>query len=260
MKFKDINPRLSLVGAGPGDPELITLKAIKTLQSAQVVLYDALLDDDLLKYAPLAKKIFVGKRKGQHYRTQEEINQLIVKEAYEHGHVVRLKGGDPFVFGRANEEIEYAQQHGIEVSLVPGISSATAVPALAGYPLTKRREAESFWVITGTTAARTLSQDVYWAAKSSATVVILMGMSQLAAIQDVFKDAGKAALPVAIIQNGSTDKEKIVSGNVDNIADRAANAGLGAPAIIVLGEVAANPVQLSRLEFSKDFEKFPAYL
>src|SRR5918993_2039750 len=138
---------LSLVGAGPGDPELITLKAIKALGKASVILYDALANPVLLDYAsPGAIKKFVGKRFGCHALSQQEINMLIVEYAHSHGHVVRLKGGDPFVFGRAQEEIDAARDAGIEVEVIPGISSALSVPASQGIPVTCRGIAESVWV------------------------------------------------------------------------------------------------------------------
>ena len=136
--------QLTVVGAGPGDVELITLKAIKALQAADVVLYDALVDVALLDYAPNAEHIFVGKRKGCYAYQQEQINDLIVARAKTHGHVVRLKGGDPFVFGRGAEEMEYAASKGIKVAMVPGISSSVAVPASQNIPVTKRGAAESF--------------------------------------------------------------------------------------------------------------------
>src|SRR5690606_17092198 len=178
-----ITPRLTLVGAGPGDPELITLKGILALGKADVVLYDALVDKSLLKYATeKALKIYVGKRNGSRDNPQEETNQLIVDYALKYGHVVRLKGGDPFVFGRGAEEIEYAQQFGIKTEMVPGITSSSAVPAGQGIPVTKRGVSESFWVITGTTSAGQLSNDLHLAARSTATVVVLMGTKKLGEI------------------------------------------------------------------------------
>ncbi|WP_315822868.1 uroporphyrinogen-III C-methyltransferase [Paraflavitalea speifideaquila] len=202
-------PRLSLVGAGPGDPELITLKAIKALQEADVILYDALANDALLIYAkPGAITRFVGKRYGCHALSQQEINQLMVEMALAHGHVVRLKGGDPFVFGRAQEEITAAREAGIAVQVIPGISSAMAVPASQMIPLTCRGVNESFWVTTGTTQSGELSADIRLAAQSTATVIILMAMSKLEAIMELFAAYGKGTTPVAIIQNGTTSKEK----------------------------------------------------
>ncbi len=232
------NALLSLVGAGPGDPELITLKAIRTIGSAQVILYDALANSDLLDYAaPEVIKQFVGKRFGCHALSQHEINMLIIDYALSHGHVVRLKGGDPFVFGRAQEEIEAARNAGIPVQVIAGISSALAVPAAQMIPLTCRGVNESFWVTTGTTKSGEISKDIELAAQSSATVVILMAMSKLEAIMELFSVYGKGNTPVAIIQNGTTPEEKIVVGKVKDIAFKAQYAGLTNPAVIIVGEV-----------------------
>lgn len=229
---------LCLVGAGPGDPELITLKAIKALQSADVILYDALVNDALLDYAPSAViKKFVGKRFECHSLSQKEINDLIIEYAAKYSKVVRLKGGDPFVFGRATEEIDAARQAGMEVEVIPGISSALAVPATQMIPLTCRGINESFWVTTGTTQSGEISADIKLAAQSSATVVILMAMSKLETIMEIFAGYGKNETPVAIIQDGTTEKEKIVIGTVKDIYYRAQFAAITNPAIILVGEV-----------------------
>ncbi len=240
-------PQLTVVGAGPGDPDLITLKAIKTLESADVVLYDALINESLLAYAPNAEKIFVGKRKGCYAYQQEQINELIVSRAQSHGHVVRLKGGDPFIFGRGAEEIDYVQKYGIETYMVPGISSSYAVPAYQGIPLTKRGSSESFWVITGTTKSHKLSQDVYLAAKSNATVVILMGMSKLHEIVSIFAAENKEDVPVAIIQNGTKDNEQFGFGTIKTIVTVVLNKKLASPAIIVIGEVVNQRAKLASI-------------
>ena len=229
--------KLTVVGAGPGDVELITLKGIKAIANANVILYDALVDAELLNYAPKAEHIFVGKRRGCYSYQQEQINELIVSRAKSHGHVVRLKGGDPFVFGRGAEEMEYAAAHGLEVALVPGISSAVSVPAAQHIPVTKRGSAESFWVITGTTKDHKLSKDVHLAAKSSATIVILMGMGKLEAIIDLFKKEGKCNTPIAIIQNGTCENEKVGVGTIDSILVEVKQQELTNPAIIIIGEV-----------------------
>lgn len=242
-------PKLTVVGAGPGDVELITLKAIKTLKQADVVLYDALVNPELLEYInPKAEMIFVGKRRGCYRYQQEQINELIVARGFSHGHVVRLKGGDPFIFGRGAEEMEYAAQHGLEVAVVPGISSSLAVPAYQNIPLTKRGSSESFWVITGTTKNHELSTDVALAAKSTATVVILMGMGKLSEIVTLFKQEGKTDLPVAIIQNGTTPQEKIGIGTVATIEQVVEDYQLSNPAIIVLGDVVEHRQQLLNLQ------------
>lgn len=231
------SPRLTLVGAGPGDPELITLKGVKVLQSADVVLYDALVHPDLLKHAPQAQHIYVGKRAGTHYMKQEAIQELIVERAFKFGHVVRLKGGDPFIFGRGQEEITYARSFGIPTAVVPGLSSALAVPASQGIPLTTRGLNESFWVTTGTTSCGVLSEDVQLAAQSTATVVILMGMSRLAEIILLFSAWRSENLPVAVIQQGTWEDEKVAIGTVEDILDKVAEKGISSPAIIVLGDV-----------------------
>lgn len=229
---------LQLVGAGPGDPELITIKAVKAIRQADVILYDALANEILLEYSkPLAVKQFVGKRYGCHTLSQHEINYLIVDYASRYNRIVRLKGGDPFVFGRALEEIEAAKEHGIEVEIIPGISSAVAVPASQMIPLTARGINESFWVTTGTTWSGKVSEDIKLAAQSTATVVILMAMSKLEEIMDIFKGFGKSETPVAIIQDGTTPNAKMVTGTVKNIFYKAQYAGLKNPAIIVVGEV-----------------------
>ena len=235
---KVIQPKVTLVGAGPGDPDLLTIKGVKALSEANVVLYDALANGEILTYAPKKSiKIFVGKRKGLHEYSQDQINQLIVDNALTYGHVVRLKGGDPFIFGRGSEEIEYVESFGIPTFVVPGISSSIAVPASQGISLTKRGVSESFWVITGTTSDRKLSNDVALAAKSSATVVILMGMSKLSQIVTLFQNEDKGKTPVAIIQNGTMTNEKIGIGTVDTIVNVAQMNNLSSPAIIVIGEV-----------------------
>ncbi|SMO67986.1 uroporphyrinogen-III C-methyltransferase [Solitalea koreensis] len=235
---KDIQPKLTLVGAGPGDPDLLTIKGLKALADADVVLFDALANEELLKYASKhAELISVGKRAGKHSMKQEQINQLIVSKAFQKGHVVRLKGGDPFIFGRGYEEIEYADAFGITTYVIPGISSTYAVPELQKIPVTLRGVSESFWVITGTTASGEISKDIQLAAQSTATVIILMGMSKLAEISAVFSHFGKAGTPAAIIMNGSTDEEKASYSSVENLVDMAQNEQLSNPAIIVIGEV-----------------------
>ena len=231
-------PKLTLVGAGPGDPDLITVKGIKALAEADVVLYDALASEELLSYASSqAKKIFVGKRAGVHHLQQREINRLIVRYAYSHGHVVRLKGGDPFVFGRGLEELEYAKSHKLQTQVIPGISSSIAVPAMQGIPLTHRGISESFWVVTGTTRDDEFSADLNLAARSSATVVVLMGMKKLEKIMEVFKDHKKEHTHVAIIQNGTRSDEKLGLGTVATISDVVKKQQLSAPAIIIIGDI-----------------------
>lgn len=241
-------PILTVVGAGPGDEDLITLKAIKAIESANVILYDALINESLLKYAAKdVELIFVGKRKGCYAFQQEQINELIVTKAKEKGHVVRLKGGDPFIFGRGAEEIDYVREYGLETYVVPGISSALAVPAYQGIPLTKRGSSESFWVVTATTKDHELSNDISLAAKSTATVVILMGMHKLSEIVKVFYSENRRNTPIAIIQNGTRDNENFGVGTIRNIQQVVKEKQLAAPAIIVIGEVVKNRVLLDSI-------------
>jgi uroporphyrin-III C-methyltransferase len=231
-------PTITLVGAGPGDAELITLKAIKALNAADVVLYDALVNEVLLEHAPPhAVKVYVGKRSGDHTHSQETINKLMVDYAINYGHVVRLKGGDPFVFGRGFEELEYAALHNIPANIVPGISSSIAVPELQLIPVTHRGLSESFWVVTGTTADGKISNDLYEAARSKATVVVLMGLQKLVEITSIFKSEQKGLLPVAVIQSGSTAQEKVAIGTVDSIVEIVKQKRINSPALLIFGEV-----------------------
>lgn len=231
-------PVLFIVGAGPGDPELITLKGIKAIKAADVVLYDALASEKLLEYAkPTCKMVYVGKRRGNRAFSQEEINQLIVFYASNHSCIVRLKGGDPFVFGRGHEEMDYALKRGMRVEIIPGVTSALAGPASVGIPLTKRGINESFWVITGTLASGDISKDLYLAAQSTATVIVLMGMSQLARIMTIFKDARNDNEPVAIIQWATLPNQRSVSGTVSTIQQIVLDQDIDSPAVIVIGKV-----------------------
>ncbi|MBE7174690.1 MAG: uroporphyrinogen-III C-methyltransferase [Williamsia sp.] len=233
-----MQPKLTLVGAGPGDGELITLKGIRALRQADVILYDDLANSSLLEYAPeQALKMYVGKRAGKVSFNQDEINTLIVRLAQEHGHVVRLKGGDPYVFGRGFEEFDYARQYGISCEVVPGVSSSIAVPASQGIPVTSRGVSESFWVITGTTRNGELSDDLRLAVQSKATVVVLMGLGKVNEICAMYCQAGRGHVPMAVVQNGTRLDEQCVVGQVWNIPQLVAEQGVGAPAVLIIGEV-----------------------
>jgi uroporphyrin-III C-methyltransferase len=233
----DPRPKLTVVGAGPGDPDLITVKAIKALKSADVVLYDALIADELLDYCQSdCEKIYVGKRPGESH-SQDAINFIIVEKAYMYGHVVRLKGGDPFIFGRGMEEIEYAKNFGLETTYIPGISSSVAAAGYAGIPLTTRGVSESFWVITGTKTDGSLSEDLAIALQTTATIVVLMGMSKLSQISEICESLGKENLPVAIIHNGTTENQRVGVGVAKDLKMIAEKDNLSNPAVIVLGEV-----------------------
>ncbi|MBC7775271.1 MAG: uroporphyrinogen-III C-methyltransferase [Phycisphaerae bacterium] len=233
-----LTPRLTVVGAGIGDPELITVKAIKALQNADVVLYDALVNETLLDYAPaVASKIYVGKRRGAKAYTQDEINERIVAYAKCCGHVVRLKGGDPFVFGRGLEEMQFAKEHGLETAYIPGVSSAIAGAGAAGIAVTLRGASRSFWTLTATTDTGDLNPEIYTAAKTDATVVILMGLAKIREIAAAFRAVGKSDLPVAVIQNASLLEQQEVFGTVAEIAEQVERFSIGSPAVIIVGEV-----------------------
>jgi uroporphyrin-III C-methyltransferase len=231
-------PKLIVVGAGPGDPELITIKAVNALKNADAVLYDALVNTALLEYAPAhALKLFVGKRKGKHTFTQDQINELIVENAKKYGTVVRLKGGDPFVFGRGYEEMEYARKYQLLTEYIPGITSAISVPGLQGIPVTFRGSSESFWVITGTTSNRQLSEDIHLAVNSTATIVVLMGLTKLPEIVDIYMKNNKPDKSIAIIQKGASEGEKMIIGTMATILEKSQEHKMSPPAIIVIGDV-----------------------
>jgi uroporphyrin-III C-methyltransferase len=242
------SPRLTLVGAGPGDPELITVKGINAIKAADVVLFDALVSDEILELIPAGvPALSVGKRAGSHEFSQEDINELIVEFAYLYGHVVRLKGGDSFVFGRGAEEIDYAESHGVQTAVVPGVTSAIAVPASIKIPVTARGVSESFWVVTGTTKSGEISGDVALAARSTATVVILMGLRKIREIMGLFEASGRGDTPVAVIQNGTLPNQKNVLGTVATISELTTLEHVGPPAIIVVGEVVRYANQLNEV-------------
>ena len=229
--------KLTIVGAGPGDPDLLTIKGLRALQSADVVLYDALVNPVLLEHAPAATHLFVGKRRGYKSYKQQEINELIVAFAETHGHVVRLKGGDPFVFGRGYEEMEFAQAYGIDCAYIPGISSSIGVPGLANIPVTHRNLSRSFWVVTATMSDGSLSPDIQLATQSDATVVVLMGLNKLPEIAAIFQQNGKSTLPAAVLQDGSLPTARKGFGTVETSSQLTENEGIQSPAVLVFGEV-----------------------
>jgi len=231
--------KVTLIGAGPGDPDLLSLAGLAVLQVADVVLYDALVNPELLDYVPACcRRIFVGKRLGKHTCKQEEINALLVEEARQYGHVVRLKGGDPYIFGRGNEELRYVQAAGITVEVVPGMSSALALTDLVGIPLTYEGVSDNFWVMTASTQGGQLAGDISEAASMDSTAVILMGMHHLPEIVSIYDKLNKGTLPAAIIQNGSLPNQKMVVGIVSDIESRAKALQLSNPAVIIIGRVA----------------------
>ncbi len=234
--------RVFLVGAGPGDPGLLTLRAAQVLGDADVLLYDALASDAVVALVPRAcERIFVGKRAGNHAMTQAEIEVLAIAKVREGRRVVRLKGGDPFVFGRGGEEAEALHAAGIAFEVVPGISSALAVPAYAGIPVTHRDHAASFTVLTGHEDPSKPSSALDWEklADPQRTLVILMATANLREIARRLVEHGLSGVtPVAVVQDGTRPSQKTVLGTLVTIADDAARAEIEAPAIVVIGEVA----------------------
>ena len=233
------SPQVSLVGAGPGDPELISRKGYRLLQEADVVLYDALVSKELIEEVPKSThRVQVGKRCGCHSWSQGEINQFIVECAFRYGHVVRLKGGDPFVFGRGQEEVMYVQKYGIPVEVVPGISSAIAAPTSVGIPVTHRGISNSFWVVTATTREHRVSSDLELAAQSSATLVVLMGTRKLAEIVSIVRKYRAGTTPVGLIESATLPAAKHILGRLQHVEALAQEKEFAAPGIIVIGEVA----------------------
>ncbi len=237
MIQQELAPELYVVGAGPGDPELITLKGYKILQRAKVVLYDNLANKELLALTPgNCENIYVGKQPYRNYTPQEKIHDLIKEKAFEKGMVVRLKGGDPFIFGRGFEEILFARDAGIKTFYIPGITTMQA-SGFEDVPLTHRTLSESFWVVTGTKKDGSLSDDLKLAMQSRATVVVYMGMKKLAEIAQIYNEAGKGDTPAAIIQHATLPQQKSVRGTVAALAKIAEASKLTHPSIIIIGEV-----------------------
>lgn len=235
--------RVFLVGAGPGDPGLLTLKGKWCLEASDVVVYDALVDTRLLDYAPPdAARVYAGKRDGHHSRPQEEINALLVGYARQGLTVTRLKGGDPFIFGRGGEEGLALGEAGIPFEVVPGVSAGLAVPAYAGIPITHRDVAAAVTFVTGHEHAGKGSGQVRWdaLAASPGTLVIFMGLRTLPEIARRLVENGRPpATPAAVIRWGTTEAQVTVTGTLEDIAERAQVSGLGPPALVVVGDVVA---------------------
>ena len=230
--------KVYLIGAGPGDPELVTLKAKTLVSEADAVIYDSLIPKELLESARKdAELIDVGKRMGREYKLQDEINRIIIETAGKYDKVVRLKGGDPFVFGRGGEEAIALDGAGISYEVIPGVTSAVSVPEHAGIPVTHRKEARSFSVITGHTAAGS-EIDYSGYAKIDGTLVFLMGLNNIPTIRDGLIEGGMdPETPAAVVSSGFAINEKTVRGTLSDIEEKVKEAGLVSPAIIVVGEV-----------------------
>lgn len=241
-----------LIGAGPGDPGLFTIKGKQVLEQAEAVIYDRLVSPEILAYArPDAEMIYVGKESSRHTLKQDEINALLVEKASQGKLVVRLKGGDPFVFGRGGEEALYIREHGFDFEIVPGITSAIAVPAYAGIPVTHRDATSSFAVITGHERPGKEISSINWAQISTGigTLVFLMGVENLEYITARLMAHGRSPqTPVALIRRGTMADQQVVSGTLEDIVDRVAQADLKPPAIIVVGETVTLRQELMWLE------------
>lgn len=252
-----MNPgKVYLVGAGPGDPGLMTVRGMQLLRNAQVVVYDQLVNPVLLEEVPMAaQRIYVGKKAGHHCIAQGEINEVLIGYAWRGIDVVRLKGGDPFVFGRGGEEAEALVDAGVPFEIVPGVSSAVAVPAYAGIPLTHRNYASSFAVVTGHEAVKAKSV-VDWAKLATAvdTLVILMGLHNLPAIVAQLLAHGRSPnTPVAVIHQGTTAEQATVTATLADIVER--SRAVKAPALIVVGDVVRLKTKLDWFESRRfDFE------
>lgn len=233
--------RVAIVGAGPGDPELITMRGLARIRSAEVLVYDRLVAPDLLSEAPAAaERIFAGKAKGYAALTQRQIEAVLIDRAKAGKTVVRLKGGDPYLFGRGGEEVAALIAAGIPVEVVPGVSSALAVPAAAGIPVTHRDYASALTVVTGheDPAKTESSLDWPWLAAAPGTVVILMGLSQLPQITRQLLAHGRAAdTPAAVIASGTLPEQRVVTAPLAELASAAQDAQLVSPALVVLGDV-----------------------
>ena len=233
-----IEPKITLVGAGPGDPDLISIKGVNALKTANVILYDALVDERILAYSQQNSiKVYVGNPSGDENFSQDVVNQLMVDYALNFGHVVRLKGGDLFVFGRGYEELDYAASYSIKTEIIPGISSAISVPGLQGIPVTHKGLSESLWILSGTDSKGNLSTELAAAARSNATVVVLLGFERLAEIVTIYQEAGKGGLPAAVIQNGSMKNEKTAIGLVNTLVEVAEEKGIDnvGPVLLIFG-------------------------
>lgn len=233
-----VTGKVYIVGAGPGGLDLLTKKAEKVLREADVILYDELIGEDLKEFLKKTKAelIDVGKRAGKHKKRQEEINRLLVEYARQGKTVVRLKGGDPFVFGRGGEEAEFLAEHGVSFDVVPGVTSAIAVPAYAGIPITHRKFDPAVVFITGREARERLNWEAL--AKLNATIVILMGVSTLRKnVERLLKHGKDPNTPVAIIERGCTKEQRVIVAPLRDIADVAEREGVKAPAVIVIGDV-----------------------
>jgi uroporphyrin-III C-methyltransferase len=233
--------KVYLVGAGPGDSKLITLRAVELLKKADVVLYDRLVSKKILSMIPKkAKKIYVGREVGDDYSHQENTNDLMIKYAKIKKNIVRLKGGDPIIFGRGGEEAEHLKKHKIKFEIIPGITSGIGSATYSGIPLTHRKFASSVVFVTGHEDLQRSKEKVKWKklANSVDTIVIMMGLSRIGIIcKQLIQGGMDKRTPIAVIQEGTTSKHKMITGNVSNISKLVAQKKIKPPSIIIIGKV-----------------------
>ncbi len=229
-----------LVGTGPGDADLLTVKALRLIQNADVIVYDRLVSQQVLELIPPGTaQIYVGKASGHHTMNQQEINRLLVKSAEKNRRIVRLKGGDPFVFGRGSEEALFLASHNIRFEIVPGVTAASAVSSYAGIPLTHRGMSQGVQIITGH-AQNDLALQINWEklADKDRTIVVYMGLANIAEIsQQLIRHGLPATTPVAAIENGASEKQRRYIGSLENISNIVQQQGLQSPVLFVIGEV-----------------------
>lgn len=230
--------KLLIVGAGPGDPDLLTIKAYRAIKNAEVILYDNLVNRKILRLAPKkCEQIYVGKIPYQRFTHQEHIHELIEHHSRMRKRIVRLKGGDPFIFGRGFEELIFAKHLGLEVSYIPGISSMQAL-GMCDIPLTHRGISDGVWAITGTKSDHSLSSDIELAINSRSTLVIYMGMKKLELIEHIYRSHGRGDTPAALVQEITTPRQKAIFTTANALRETATSHAICHPALIVIGEVA----------------------
>ncbi|MCG3709731.1 uroporphyrinogen-III C-methyltransferase [Aliarcobacter butzleri] len=239
-------PKVYLTGAGPGDVELLTLKAVKAIQNADILIYDRLVNPEILEHVKKeCELVYVGKEDKKHTLPQEDINELIYQASLKYENVVRLKGGDPFVFGRGAEEALYLKQRGIQFEIIPGITSAIAVPAYAGIPVTHRGLTTSFRVVTGHENPKKKISQIEWETfLNDETIIFLMGYHNIEIISSKLLNLGKRKdYPCAVISKGTTTEQKVVVGTLEDIVEKSKD--LPTPVMIVIGEVVNLREQIS---------------